>query len=263
MKKPKLSPFILLFLFVFITSSAQAQGWFNEKIKGNGEVTTEDRSVKNFENISVSGGLEVIYTQGPKSVTVEADSNLLQYILTEVSSNQLVVKRKNNVSFRNYSSAIIYVSSPDIYALKASSGSSLTANGQISTSKMKLNSSSGAGLTADITSKTIDISCSSGANVVVNVKAETLEASSSSGSSISIEGTSNNADLSASSAGTIKGKSLSVIDCDASASSGGGISITVSEGLDASASSGASIKYFGTPNTVDRSVSSGGSVNNK
>ncbi len=262
MKTPKTSPFIFMFLFVFFASSAHAQWGWSKKVKGNGSVTTESRSVDDFNKVSVSTGLDVVYSQGPFNVEVEADSNLHEYIITEVKGNTLIVRRKNKISFKNYKTTTIYVSSPDIYALSASSGADLETKGQISTSSMKISVSSGADLMANVTSKSLDISSSSGSDANIIAKSESLEASSSSGSSITIEGSSNDADLSASSGSDIDAKDLTVIDCDASASSAGDITITVTGDLDAKASSGADINYYGSPENVERSVSSGGSVSN-
>lgn len=262
MNYPKSSPFIIMVLFVFFASSAQAQWGFSKKVKGNGNVTTDTRSVKDFNKVSVSTGLEVVYSQGPKEVIVEADSNLQEYIVTKVENNRLVVKRKNKISFKNYKTVVVYVKSPEIYSLSASSGSDLETKGQISTSSIKLSASSGADLSANVSCESVKISSSSGSDANVIVEAEDLEASSSSGSDVQIEGTANSADLSASSGADIEAKKLTVIDCDASASSAADISITVTGDLDASASSGADITYYGDPENVDRSVSSGGSIDN-
>jgi len=264
MKSPAASPFLLLVLLVFGTSTAHAQWWkLNKKVNGNGTVTTETRTVADFDEVSAATGLHVVFTQGPKSVKVTADENLHEYILTEVNNGKLTVKRKNNTYFKRYKTIMVYVSTPEIYGLYASSGGELETDERVSTKSMNLRASSGGSLDVDVTSETIDMDSSSGSSLKATVKAETLDASASSGSNTKISGTANKATVDVSSGANISAKELTAIDCTASASSGGGVTITVTNQLDGRASSGGSVGYWGNPSQVDKNTSSGGSVSKK
>jgi hypothetical protein len=59
---------------------------------GSGNVVTEDRTVSNFNRVSLTGVGEVIITQGEEeSLTVRADDNIMPYIKTEVKNGTLIL----------------------------------------------------------------------------------------------------------------------------------------------------------------------------
>jgi hypothetical protein len=59
-------------------------------IRGSGNVTTETRSVSDFNRVSLSGFGKLILTQGEEeSLTVTADDNIMPYIKTEVRGETL------------------------------------------------------------------------------------------------------------------------------------------------------------------------------
>lgn len=64
-----------------------------EKLKGNKQVTIENREITNFNKIEIIDNLEVLLTyNSEQSVVVEADSNLQEAIITEVNQGVLTVK---------------------------------------------------------------------------------------------------------------------------------------------------------------------------
>ncbi len=72
-------------------------------LRGSGNVIAEDRPVRNFDRISLTGIGKVNVTQGDEeSLTVEADDNLMRYIKTEVRNGKLILGftdaiRKKNI----------------------------------------------------------------------------------------------------------------------------------------------------------------------
>ena len=65
---------------------------FNTGIQGSGNITKEKRTIAaDFEKIASSSGVTVIVEQGsPLSLEVEADDNLLQYVITKIEFDDLV-----------------------------------------------------------------------------------------------------------------------------------------------------------------------------
>ena len=61
-------------------------------VKGNGDIKTETRPIGDFTTIEASGAYEVTWTYGAPALQVTADSNLLKYIDTDVSDNQLRIE---------------------------------------------------------------------------------------------------------------------------------------------------------------------------
>ncbi|HEY6977362.1 MAG TPA: head GIN domain-containing protein [Chitinophagaceae bacterium] len=77
---------------------------FRKTVHGNGNLTSQQRTVSNAERIKSMGNFSIDIIQGsPSSVKVEADENLLPYILTENSGDRLVIRTKEgyNLSSQN------------------------------------------------------------------------------------------------------------------------------------------------------------------
>ncbi len=263
--KYKLSvQFLLIGVCLFLGNSVQAQWWGSQKkINGNGNVQSESRKLSSFDKISVSAGIDVIYKTGPKSVTVVADENLIELIRTEVEGNTLKVTRAKNTNIKHYKKFEVEVSSPELFAIKTSSGSSFQTIEKIKSSHMSVSSSSGSDIDAVIEAKKMKVKSSSGSDIKLTLLADMVEVDSSSGSDIDLNGSARSVKLSASSGSDIKAKNLTVDNCDASVSSAGEINISVTKNLNATASSGGDIKYFGKPETINKTVSSGGKVEAK
>lgn len=212
--------------------------------KGNGNVISQDREImENFSEISGSAGLNIFLTQGNENkVTVEADENLQQYIKTDVKDGKLRITTSQNIGWSKAKK--VYVTFIEVNSIEASSGSDIVGNSVIKSENISLKSSSGSDLKLEIFSKSVTAQTSSGSDMEISGKATSLSAKASSGS-----------DLDA--------KELLVINCIAEASSGSDIKVNVKEKLDANASSGADINYYGNPTQVNENKSSSGSVTKK
>jgi hypothetical protein len=84
----------ILTLLIFSTSlSAQV---FNKNIKGNGKIITENRSLADYDKISVAGAFDVNLVKGKEgAISIEAEENLMEYIETEVENGHLKIHPKN------------------------------------------------------------------------------------------------------------------------------------------------------------------------
>ena len=74
---------ILFFLAAMILVFASCRQMGYKRIKGNGNISIEHRNINRAERIKLLGSYNVEITQGPiTSVKVEADENILPFILT-------------------------------------------------------------------------------------------------------------------------------------------------------------------------------------
>ena len=209
-------------------------------IKGNGKVVKSERQVENFESIDVSAGLELVLIQDSViKVVVEADENLQEIIKTEVSHRKLKIYPETGI--RHASSKKVFVTFKNISSLHASSGSEVK-------SKMELKMNS------------IDISVSSGADIELAIAASKMKVDGNSGANIDLSGSAENLDVDGSSGVNINVADLKSVNCNAGASSGANVRISVTEKLSAKASSGGQIKVSGDPKERDIQKSSGGDV---
>lgn len=211
------------------------------KVRGNGHVISKERTITEpFNKIKGARGLHLIITQGPATqLKVEADENLHEYITTSVNNNTLVVSSTENIG--RASAKNIYITAPDINGISASSGADITSKNTITSQNLSLTASSGANISVDVFSKDLELDCSSGADIDVSGKTKSVLASASSGSDI-------DANELIASEGNIK------------VSSGADITVHVLQKIDASASSGGAIRYYGNPTEKSIKKSSGGSV---
>ena len=58
-------------------------------IRGNGQITTDQRTIGEFYEIDVDGAFVIEWRSGPPMLSITTDSNLLSYIESGVSGNRL------------------------------------------------------------------------------------------------------------------------------------------------------------------------------
>ncbi|MBC2845771.1 head GIN domain-containing protein [Winogradskyella flava] len=210
-------------------------------VDGDRNVVTMDRTISSdFESIKVSQGLDLYITQSNAvTLSVEADENLHDIIMTEVENGVLRIYTKENI--RRAASRRINLDISDISAIKATSGSDVFSTNTIEVDDLELN-------------------CTSGADIELDVKTNTLNAHSTSGSDIKLSGTTTLLIAEATSGSDIKASNLKAQTSKVKATSGADISVNTSKELTARATSGADIRYSGNPKKVDKSDSSSGSV---
>lgn len=210
-------------------------------IKGSGNITTETRTVnEDFKKIEVSHGIKVIVEQSDnKSITVEADENLQQHIITKIENGVLTIE--SDEGYNATETPIVKVKMPLTNGLSTSSGSEITSIGALIT-------------------ENIDVESSSGSRINITVEADAIKMESTSGSSIEVGGKALKAETSSSSGSTIDAKKLMANEVVSQTSSGSNTSVYPIVKLDAKASSGSNVSYHKIPKTVLKEESSGGSV---
>ncbi len=234
---------ILTVLFITTIFTSCGVDMFN-RVNGNRNVITEKRKTSdNFNAIKVSTGIDLYITQGNKNkITVEADENLHDIIITEVVDGVLKIYAEKNIW--KAKARKVHVTIKELNELKATSGSDVYTKDIIKTDE-------------------ISITATSGADIRISVDATSVETSSTSGSDIKISGTTINHASSATSGASIDAYDLESKNVIAKASSGADINIYASEKLEAKATSGGDIDFKGNPKQVNKKSSSGGDVSKK
>lgn len=236
-----ITKFIVAALMALLFASCGNSSNFITGIKGSGNITTETRSANDdFKKIEVSQGIKVIVEQTDnKSITVEADDNLQQHIITQIENGVLIIK--SDEGFNATETPIVKVKMPVTNGLNSSSGSEITSLGTLIT-------------------ENIDVESSSGSQIKIAVEADAIKIESTSGSSIEVGGKALKAATSSSSGSTIDAKNLMTNEVISQSSSGSNTSVYPIVKLEAKASSGSSISYHKIPKTISKEESSGGSV---
>lgn len=228
---------ILVSFFAFSCNSIEFK-------KGNGNVVTENRDITEaFDAIKVSTGITLEISQGTtQSLQVETDENLQENIKTEVRNGVLKIYADKNI--KSSKSKKVKIQIVNISSLISSSGADIKGKTTLKSQNLALKSSSGSDIEIDVEVEMLSANASSGSEIEITGKAMVFEASSSSGSEIDA-------------------KELMTNDVLAKASSGSNIKVHPILNLDAKASSGSSIYYYKTPQTIHMKKTSGGSIKNK
>lgn len=224
----------------------------------------EARNVGDFSGIHVSTGVNVVFKQeNPTNVKVIADADKLQYIITKVENGTLKVyvdnKGTKNLKFKNIS---VNVSSPKMDNIKTSSGANFTVVNTIQENNMTIDASSGSNIHGDFKiSNTADINASSGSNLRIGVNTRDITVKSSSGSSMTLGGKAVSGTIDISSGAVCNAEDLKLNSLETEATSGGNLSVSVSDRLKVRASSGGLVRYKGRPE-IDSNISktSGGTL---
>ncbi len=240
MKTKQIQLYGILAVIMVLLSSC----WFmGPSVKGNGKVTEETRQVQEFDQIEVSRGMNVYITQGsPAKVVVIADSNLHEVIETKVEGGVLKVYVNENI--RTAEEKKVMVTVEKLTEVKATSGSNVYSQNQFMSENLELSATSGANLNMEVNAKYLKADCSSGAN-------------------IHLSGLAKDAELEGSSGANLKGQELKADNCKMRASSGANVFASVTGRLEAKASSGGNIVYYGEPTSTEIDSSSGGNINRK
>lgn len=217
------------------------------QIRGNGNVITENFNISDdFEGVSAANGWEVILEKGSTiSVIVEADENIVDAAEIYVKNNKLKIYCESNIG-RATSKKVFVTYVDDLASISASSGANLTTNQVLKGENLSIDVSSGGHIRTEAIVRNIETDVSSGGHIKITGSTESLDADVSSG-------------------GVIYANKLKAKYAVANASSGGAIDLYVTDKLQARASSGGDIDYWGDPKEVDKPKKSvsGGSVTSK
>jgi len=155
---------------------------------GSGNIVTEVREVGEFDNIEVSGGIDVRLEVDPAApITVSAihDDNLVDRIVTEVEGNTLVVRSRGSFDFFG-SGQMVEVSMPELVGLSASGGSDVDGSGVARS--LIVEASGGADLDlAELAVDVMELHASGGSDVTVSVTGE-ISGDASGGADVTIHG---------------------------------------------------------------------------
>lgn len=254
---------------------------FGIKVKGSGELITRTIDAPAFTGIKASRAVKVVITDRVSDkITIEADDNIMQYVVVEAREGILRATIDNELkSISRLNVTVTVPANGSIRSLDASSAAQITGEVQLSTlGEFLVDASSAAKVKADIKADACDLEASSAAKIEATVQGRECDVEASSAAKIEadLQLTKCNVELSSAAKATLKGaaeacevevSSASKLDaaeftatnCNVDVSSAGSVSINCTGMLHAEATSGGSIDYTGDPTTRIKQ-SSGGRV---
>lgn len=217
-------------------------GCARENVHGSGRVTTEERAVDRFEDLTVEGPLEVHVKQGaPLPIRIEAEDNVMRVIETSVSGTNLRVRIRNGVNLKSFRPIHIYVQSEKYRRIIFSGSGSLTGTDTIRTPLFlyEVNGSNDANLKVDANE----------VRVLVNGSGN-----------IDLEGVAKDYDSEINGSGDVRAERLKANNAHVETSGSGEQRIWAVDKLWGHISGSGNVKYKGAPATLNVTVSGSGRV---
>ena len=203
-----------------------------ERIRGNGNVKTESRDAAAFTDIGTSGVYKVVITQGSThSVRVEAEENLLPYIITDISGGELRIHSRKGYNINPTKDIKVYVTLQKVDKLSASGAGGFTS-------------------TNVLNSERIQLKFSGAADANLDIKTQSLEVGLSGASNVKLKGSSESAEYGISGAADIQALDLSTNEVKIGISGTGKANVFVQKKLDVSISGMGTVKYKGDPGVI-------------
>ncbi|HKC36758.1 MAG TPA: head GIN domain-containing protein [Chitinophagaceae bacterium] len=231
-----------LAILVFASGCTEIAG---RRVRGSGHVISENRTASGFNGIEVSGAIDVYVKQdSTTSVKVEADDNILQYIVVQTEGSTLEIYTEGHIRLRPSNKIKVYVSNLQYKDIQVSGASSVRSENEITSTDM------------------LDVSLSGASEGRIEVNAPKVSVNLSGASNANIKGKTKDFEGGASGASEIRGFDLLTENADVDASGASSIEIYASVKIGGQASGASSVNYKGNAQ-VNVEKSGASSVNKK
>ncbi|PWL37571.1 DUF2807 domain-containing protein [Flagellimonas aquimarina] len=235
--------FITLVLALSMVAITNAQ--WGKRVKGNGNIVTIERSVGDYDAVALAGWFDVELVDGNEGeITLKGESNLLEYIKTEVKNGKLIVKVEKGVNLRpsNWKSGI-YITVP----VETINSVTLSGSGDI-VSKTTLKSNN------------FSTRISGSGDISLDIEAQSVEATLSGSGDINLEGKTTNLDIQVSGSGDIKAYELEAEFATVQVSGSADVKVTANQSINAQVSGSGDISYRGNPEKIKSRSSGSGDI---
>ncbi|RKS42722.1 putative autotransporter adhesin-like protein [Gillisia mitskevichiae] len=235
---------ILLFLILIGTTNMNAQWWGSKKINGNGNMVSDTRSTPRYDEIALIGSMDVQIISGTEGkLKVDAESNLQEYILTEVKDGKLKISVEKDVSLNPSRNMTIRVTVP----VETISSLSVTGSGDVSNNGI-------------LKANELKIGVTGSGDINLNVEAKQLWGSITGSGDIKLNGKAKDFSCKVTGSGDFMAYNLNAINVEAAVSGSGDIQVYASESLKARVSGSGDIGYKGNPEKQDFKTSGSGDI---
>jgi Putative auto-transporter adhesin, head GIN domain len=232
---------VLLAILAFSFQSCYNLG--GKRVRGNGNIQTDERSVSAFDVVEVHGAMDVYVSQGElKPVRLEGDENLLKYIDVRQTGNRLKIGTRSGYNLKPTGKIKIYLSSPSYAKLDVSGACNIYTENKISVSQP------------------LELEVSGAGDIKADVDAPKVTASISGSGSVNMKGQTRDFHLVLSGAGKANCFDLMSENTKVDISGAGSAEVFASVHLDAEVSGAGNVRYKGNAARVNQQVSGAGSV---
>ncbi len=235
---------IILSIALCSITTLHAQWGNNKKVQGDGNVVTKNRNISDYDAIKLKGSLDVSLVSGTEgNISIQGESNLIPYIITEVEGNSLKIYVKKG------------------YWLKPSRGTKLEITVPFKDLSNVTLSGSGDIYSKDVIKATdfkTGISGSGDVNLVID--AENTEGFVTGSGDLVLSGSSTSFDCKVTGSGDLEAYNLKSKEVVASVTGSGDVQVTATASIRARITGSGDIMYKGNPEIEDKKVSGSGDI---
>jgi hypothetical protein len=234
-----------LFLFLVGTLTLFSCRYIGGKrVRGNGNVVTQDRTISGFQGIESLGSFDVtIIPSSTTSVKVEADENLQQYIETDVENNKLQIRTRKGYNLRPRGNINIEVYTPLVTSIEAKGSGSITGKGLL-----------------DTQNGDVELRVAGSGNIDVEMNAQRIDGEIAGSGNLNIRGTARRFDGDVMGSGNIRAGNLKTEDSKVEIAGSGNVEVFASNKLDVKVMGSGEVRHRGPAQVSTRIMGSGSVV---
>lgn len=213
-----------------------------KRVRGNGNIRSENRSTPSFSGIEANGNVDVYYTQdSATSIKIETDEDLMPYIETYVDDHTLEIGPRDGYNLRPSGQIKVYISAPSVVHFEASGASSIRSSSKI------------------VNDHTVSVSLSGASDANLEITSPRVEADLSGASTATLRGQTRDFDAGSSGSSRIRGFELQTENARVELSGACSADVFASVNLDLDLSGASTVHYKGNP-AVKQSLSGASSA---
>jgi len=232
---------LLLATSLLFMATACAQ-WGGKKVRGNGDMVTKTRTVDSYDGVQLVGSMNVELVSGSEgNLKVEAESNLQEYITTEVRNGKLKISTKEGFNLHPKDEILIIVPIESIEEVSVTGSGDIWTKDRLKSSNMK-------------------VQVTGSGDLMLDLEVKDLKGMVTGSGDVKLKGKSQNFECTVTGSGDFEAFELQAENVEARVSGSGDIMINASNSLKASVSGSGDIVYKGNPAKQDFKTHGSGSV---
>ncbi|MEO1261555.1 MAG: head GIN domain-containing protein [Bacteroidota bacterium] len=231
---------LLLTANLFLACTVEGQNWNGNGITGEGSLVTETLKLSSFDAIGLSINADVYLSQGPQSVRIEAQRNILNNIKKEVENGRWKIKFDKNV--RKHQPIKIWISIPELTSVAVSGSGDVEGKSKFT----------GVGA--------LKLAVSGSGNITLDADSRSVSAAISGSGDMELGGSTGDVEIAISGSGDVEAHDLKASDCSVKIAGSGDATVHVSGDLDVKIAGSGDVSYKGNPR-VRSKISGSGDVN--
>jgi len=213
----------------------------DKRIKGNGNISIQEKNIGDFKGISTSGNIDIEVTDGPDhTLKIETDENLMDYLVVKNENGIIKVYTKQGYDLNPKKSIKVYATAPSFSRLDVSGSAKITSNGKIK-------------------SDGLHTAVSGSGDIILEVDSPKIEAEIAGSGSAKLSGATRDFSASVSGSGDIRCYDLLTENTEIDIAGSGNAEVFASKTLDVDVAGAGNVHYKGNP-SIKQNIAGAGSV---